>query len=59
MRDYNEMSCTELRCNLNRINNTFRNFPNMSEEEKIRLNREYWDIHAVLTAKLFAIIEEG
>lgn len=59
MKNYNEMSCGELRRQLNQIDNTFRNFPNMNEEEKAKLNREYWDIHTVLTKKLFAIIEEG
>ena len=48
MKNYNEMSCGELRRQLNQIDNDLRNFPNMSQVEKDRLTYERMNINAIL-----------
>ena len=58
MKNYNEMSCGELRRKLNQINNDLRNFPNMSQVEKDRLTYERMNINGVLLRKVAAMLDE-
>ena len=58
MKDYNEMSCGELRRQLNQIDNDLRRFPNMSQVEKDRLVYERMNINGVLLRKIAAILDE-
>lgn len=58
MKNYNEMSCGELRRQLNQIDNDLRNFPNMSQVEKDRLTYERMQINGVLLRKIAAILDE-
>jgi hypothetical protein len=58
MKNYNEMSCGELRRQLNRIDDDLRHFPNMSQIEKDRLTYERMNINGVLLRKIAAILDE-
>ena len=58
MKNYNEMSCGELRRQLNRIDDDLRRFPNMSQIEKDRLAYERMNINGVLLRKIAAILDE-
>lgn len=58
MKNYNEMSCGELRRQLNQIDNDLRNFPSMSQVEKDRLTYERMNINGVLLRKIAAILDE-
>ncbi len=58
MKKYNEMSCGELRRQLNQIDNDLRRFPNMSQIEKDRLTYERMNINGVLLRKVAAILDE-
>lgn len=58
MKNYNEMSCGELRRQLNQIDNDLRRFPNMSQIEKDRLTHERMNINGVLLRKIAAILDE-
>ena len=58
MKKYNEMSCGELRRQLNQIDNDLRRFPNMSQVEKDRLTYERMNINGVLLRKIAAILDE-
>ena len=58
MINFNNESCGSLRRRLNQIDNDFRNFPNMSADERSRLEYERGQIAATLRAKLTAILEE-
>ena len=58
MKNYNEMSCGELRRQLNRIDDDLRRFPSMSQVEKDRLTYERMNINGVLLRKIAAILDE-
>ena len=58
MKNYNEMSCGELRRQLNQIDNDLRRFPSMSQVEKDRLTYERMNINGVLLRKIAAIRDE-
>lgn len=58
MKNYNEMSCGELRRQLNQINNDLRRFPGMSQLEKDRLTYERMQINGILLRKIAAILDE-
>ena len=58
MKNYNEMSCGELRRQLNRIDDDLRRFPNMSQIEKDRLTYERMNINGILLCKIAAILDE-
>ena len=58
MKNYNEMSCGELRRQLNQIDNDLRRFPNMSKIEKDRLTCERMNINGILLRKIAAILDE-
>lgn len=58
MKNYNEMSCCELRRQLNRIDDDLRRFPSMSQVEKDRLTYERMNINGVLLRKIATILDE-
>ena len=58
MKNYNEMSCGELRRQLNQIDNDLRRFPSLSQVEKDRLTYERMNINGVLLRKIAAILDE-
>lgn len=58
MKNYNEMSCGELRRKLNQIDNDLRNFPSMSQIEKDRLTYERMNINGVLLRKIAIILDK-
>ena len=58
MKNYNDMSCGELRRQLNQIDNDLRRFPAMSQVEKDRLTYERMKINGVLLRKIAAILDE-
>jgi hypothetical protein len=58
MKNYNEMSCGELRRQLDQIDNDLRNFPSMSQIEKDRLTYERENINGILRRKIAAILDE-
>ena len=58
MKNYNEMSCGELKRQLDQIDNDLRNFPGMSQVEKDRLTYERMNINGVLLRKIAAILDE-
>lgn len=58
MKNYNKMSCGELRRQLNQIDNDLRRFPSMSQVEKDRLTYERMQINGVLLRKIAAILDE-
>ena len=58
MKNYKEMSCGELRRQLNQIDNDLRNFPGMSQVEKDRLTYERMNINGILLRKIAAILDE-
>lgn len=58
MKNYNEMSCGELRRQLNQIDDDLRNFPGMSQVEKDRLAYERMNINGVLLRKIAVILDE-
>ena len=58
MKNYNKMSCGELRRQLNRIDDDLRRFPNMSQIEKDRLTYERMNINGILLRKIAAILDE-
>lgn len=58
MKNYNKMSCGELRRQLNQIDNDLRNFSNMSQVEKDRLTYERMNINGILLRKIAAMLNE-
>ena len=58
MKNYNDMTCGELRRQLNQIDNDLRRFPTMSQVEKDRLTYERMNINGVLLRKIAAILDE-
>ena len=58
MKNYNEMSCGELRRQLNQIDNDLRNFPTMSQVEKDRLTYERMKVNGILLHKIAKILDE-
>lgn len=58
MKNYNKMSCGELRRQLNQIDNDLRRFPTMSQVEKDRLTYERMKVNGVLLRKIAAILDE-
>ena len=58
MKNYNEMSCGELRRQLNQIDSDLRNFPTMSQVEKDRLTYERMKVNGILLHKIAAILDE-
>lgn len=58
MKSYKDMSCGELRRQLNQIDNDLRNFPSMSQIEKDRLTYERMQVNGVLLRKITAILNE-
>lgn len=58
MKNYNEMSCGELRRQLEQIDNDLRNFSGMSQVEKDRLTYERMKINGALLRKIAAILDE-
>lgn len=58
MKNYNDMSCGELRRQLNQIDNDLRNFPTMSQVEKDRLTYERMKVDSALLRKIVAILDE-
>lgn len=58
MKNYNNMSCGELRRQLNQIDNDLRNFPTMSQVEKDRLTYERKKVNEILRHKIAAILDE-
>lgn len=58
MKNYNEMSCGELRRQLNQIDNDLSRFPGMSQLEKDRLTYERMQINGILLRKIAAILDE-
>ena len=58
MKNYNNMSCAELRRQLNQIDNDLRNFPTMSQVEKDRLTYERMKVNGILRHKITKILDE-
>ena len=58
MKNYNKMSCGELRRQLNQIDNDLRRFPGMSQLEKDRLTYERMQINGILLRKIAARLDE-
>ena len=58
MKNYNNMSCAELRRQLNQIDNDLRNFPSMSQVEKDRLTYERMKVNGILLHKIAKILDE-
>ena len=58
MKNYNDMSCGELRRQLNRIDDDLRRFHSMSQVEKDRLTYERMNINGVLLRKIATILDE-
>lgn len=58
MKNYNEMSCGELRRQLDQIDNDLRNFTSMNKVEKNRLIYERMNINGILLRKIAAMLEE-
>ncbi len=58
MKNYDNMSCAELRRQLNQIDNDLRNFPTMSQVEKDRLTYERMKINGILLHKIAKILDE-
>ncbi len=58
MKNYNNMSCAELRRQLNQIDSDLRNFPTMSQIEKDRLIYERMKINGILRRKIAKILDE-
>ena len=58
MKNYNNMSCGELRRQLNQIDNDLRNFPGMSQVDKDRLTYERMKINGILLHKIAEILDE-
>lgn len=58
MKNYNKMSCGELRRQLDQIDNDLRCFPSMSQVEKDRLIYERMNINGILLRKIAAILDE-
>ena len=58
MKNYDNMSCAELRRQLNQIDNDLRNFPTMSQVEKDRLTYERMKVNGILLHKIAKILDE-
>lgn len=58
MKNYNNMSCAELRRQLNQIDADIRNFPTMSQVEKDRLTYERMKVNGILLHKIAKILNE-
>ena len=58
MKNYNNMSCAELRRQLKQIDDDLRNFPTMSQVEKDRLTYERMKINGILRHKITEILDE-
>ena len=58
MKNYDNMSCAELRRQLNQIDADLRNFPTMSQVEKDRLTYEQMKVNGILLHKIAKILDE-
>ena len=58
MKNYDNMSCAELRRQLNQIDADLRNFPTMSQVEKDRLTYERMKVNGILIHKIAKILDE-
>ena len=58
MKNYDNMSCAELRRQLNQIDADLRNFPSMSQVDKDRLTYERMKVNGILRHKIAAILDE-
>ena len=58
MKNYNDMTCGELRRKLEQIDSDLRNFPTMSQIEKDRLTYERMKVNGALLRKIAAILDE-
>ena len=58
MKNYDNMSCAELRRQLNQIDADLRNFPTMSQVEKDRLTYERMKVNGILLHKIAEILDE-
>ena len=58
MKNYDNMSCAELRRQLNQIDNDLKNFPTMSQVEKDRLTYERMKVNGILLHKIAKILDE-
>ena len=58
MKNYDNMSCAELRRQLNQIDADLRNFPTMSQVEKDRLTYERMKVNGILLHKIAKILDE-
>ena len=58
MKNYNEMSCGELRRQLDQIDYDLRNFHGMSQIEKDRLTYERMKVNGALLRKIAALLDE-
>ena len=58
MKNYNNMSCAELRRQLDQIDNDLRNFPAMSQVDKDRLIYERMKVNGILLHKITEILDE-
>ena len=58
MKNYDNMSCAELRRQLNQIDADLKNFPTMSQVEKDRLTYERMKVNGILLHKIAKILDE-
>ena len=58
MKNYDNMSCAELRRQLDQIDNDLRNFPTISQIEKDRLTYERMKVNDILVHKIEKILDE-
>ena len=58
MKNYNDMTCGELRRKLEQIDSDLRNFPTMSQVDKDRLTYERMKVNGALLRKIAAILDE-
>ena len=58
MKNYDSMSCAELRRQLNQIDADLKNFPTMSQVEKDRLTYERMKVNGILLHKIAKILDE-
>ena len=58
MKNYNDMTCGELRRKLNQIDNDLRRFPTMNQVEKDRLTYERMKVNGILLHKIAEILDE-
>ena len=58
MKNYDNMSCAELRRQLNQIDADLRNFPTMSQVEKDHLTYERMKVNGILLRKIAKMLDE-